>query len=214
VPPQCEVVGVIEDSRYHDLRTESSRLLYINVAQSRFPVGYILVRTNNAAEALREFARLSHRLLPGVDFFPPAPLTDQIQGTIGRERLLGNVSSIFAVLALLITGAGLYGFLAWSVVRRTSEIGIRVALGADQPAIVWMISKETVLLLFIGLALGSLAAYFLSKLAASLLYATNPTDPAIFCAAVTSLLALGVLTASVPARRAARLEPMIALRSE
>ncbi len=124
------------------------------------------------------------------------------------------VSSIFAALALLVTGVGIYGFLAWSVVRRTVEIGIRVALGADQSVILWMIAKETFLLLFTGVVLGSLAAYFLSKLAASLLYATNPGDPVVFCGAVASLLVLGVLAASVPASRAARLEPMLALRSE
>jgi predicted permease len=214
VPPQCEVVGITEDSRHHDLRAASRRLIYIDMAQSRFPVSYIAVRSNNTAEATREFAQLAHRQLPGADFFPPALLTELIRSSIGRERLLGAVSGFFAALALLVTGVGLYGFLAWNVVRRTGEIGIRVALGADQGAVLWMIAGETFLLLSMGVVLGTVAAYFLTRLAESLLYATSPTDPVIFCGAVIGLLVLGVLAAAIPTRRAALLEPMVALRNE
>jgi len=91
---------------------------------------------------------------------------------------------------------------------------VACCLGADQGAVLWMIAGETFLLLSLGAVLGTVAAYFLTRLAESLLYATSPTDPVIFCGAVIGLLVLGVLAAAIPTRRAALLEPMVALRNE
>ncbi len=214
VPSECEVVGVTEDSKYNDLRAEFPRLTYINAAQTRFPVHYIAVRTTNVQETAREFNQIIHQESPEIRVSSPKLLTDQIRNTIGRERLMGAFSSLFAILALLVTAVGLYGFLTWRVVSRTSEIGIRMALGAQERAIVWMISRETLLLLAIGVGFGAVASYFLTKLATSMLYATTPADPRVFCGAIITLFLLGVSATWIPARRAALLEPMLALRSE
>ncbi len=214
VPAECEIVGVTEDTKYNDLRAEYPRLVYLNNAQASFPADYIAVRTTNVGETVREFSGIIRRESPQTRLSSPKILVAQIRSSIGRERLLGAVSGLFAMLALLVTGVGLYGFLTWSVVRRTSEIGIRMALGAEARTVVWMIGGETLLLIGIGVAFGTVASYFATKLAASMLYATTPSDPWVFCAAVTVLLLLGLPAAWIPARRAALLDPSSALRGE
>jgi predicted permease len=214
IPAECEIVGVTEDTKYNDLRAESPRLIYTDDVQSPFPNQYIVVRTTNVQETTREFNRIIHQESPGTRVSNPKLLTDQIRNTIGRERLLGVISGLFAILAVVVTGVGLYGFLSWSVVRRTSEIGIRMALGADARTVVSMISRETLVLLGKGVGLGAVASYLFTKLATSMLYGTAAADPLVFCGAVIALSLLGVLAAWIPARRAALLEPTLALRSE
>lgn len=210
--PECEVIGVTEDSKYNDLRAIAPRLLYVNVAQSPFPVHYIIARTSNLRETTLEFERIMHQESPGSRMTEPKLLSDQIRNSMGRERLLGLLSIVFAVLATLVTGVGLYGFLSWSVVQRTSEIGIRMALGADPRAVFWMIGKQTLRLLAAGVVVGAIGSYLIAQLARSMLYATAATDPIVFSAAVVIVLILGLFATWIPARRAAFLEPIYALR--
>ncbi len=214
VPPSCEVVGVTEDTKFNDLRATFPRLIYIDAAQSPFPVHYIVVRSKNVEATANEFGQIMHQESPATRVSEPKLFTDQIRNTIGSERLLGAVGSLFAALAVLLTGVGLYGFLSWSVVRRTSEIGIRMAIGADARTVVLMISRQTFVLVAIGVTVGAIASYLLTRFATAMLYGTSATDPVILSSAVAILLALSVLATWLPARHAALLEPSLALRNE
>jgi ABC-type antimicrobial peptide transport system permease subunit len=138
----------------------------------------------------------------------------QLNDSLVQERLVGSLSGLFATLALLLTSIGLYGLMAYTVHRRTCEIGIRMALGADRVRIARMVLSETLLLVVGGLAVGLPGAVFASHLIASQLFQIKPWDPITFLGACM-LMAVVTITASyIPARRAASIDPMQALRTE
>jgi ABC-type antimicrobial peptide transport system permease subunit len=122
--------------------------------------------------------------------------------------------TIFASAALMLAAVGIYGVIAYSVTQRTQEIGIRMALGAQQQDVLRMIVGHAVMLAVVGMAIGSAVALLLTRLMTGLLYATAPTDPATFLAVATVLGAVAVLASYLPGRRATRVDPVIALRSE
>jgi ABC-type antimicrobial peptide transport system permease subunit len=131
-----------------------------------------------------------------------------------RERLLATLSGFFGFLAALLAVVGLYGVVAYGVARRTQEIGIRMALGADHRRIAAMIVRETAGLLIIGLAAGVLLALAVTRVAKSMLYGLGASDPATFIAAAFLLAAATLAAAAIPARRASRIQPMMALKDE
>jgi ABC-type antimicrobial peptide transport system permease subunit len=141
-------------------------------------------------------------------------LADQLDDSLVEERLVASLSSLFGVLALLLTCVGLYGLLAYTVNRRTSEIGIRMALGAERSRIAWMILRETLLLVVCGLAIGVPVAVFVSRTIASQLFGLKSGDPVTFLAASAVTIAVTIMASLLPARRAASVNPMQALRSE
>jgi ABC-type antimicrobial peptide transport system permease subunit len=128
--------------------------------------------------------------------------------------MMASLSIFFAVLALLLTSIGLYGVLAYMVARRTGEIGIRMALGARSGNVIWLVLREIAGQVGLGIAAGIVAVVFTSKLIGSLLYGITPNDPGNLILAVFTLLAVSALAAYVPASRAARIDPMLALREE
>jgi ABC-type antimicrobial peptide transport system permease subunit len=131
-----------------------------------------------------------------------------------RERLLAHLSGFLGALALLLACIGLYGVMAYGVTRRTSEIGVRMALGAVPGDVVRMVLRETILLAVGGIAIGIPAALWLTKLTKSFLFGLEPNDPMVLAVAVISLLAVCALAGWLPARRAARIDPTVALRYE
>jgi putative ABC transport system permease protein len=135
---------------------------------------------------------------------------DSIVGTRFEAFLLGT----FGVLAFLLTAVGLYGVISYSVVQRTREMGIRLALGADRTAILGMVVKNGTLLACAGALIGLAAASLLTRLMASLLFGVGPTDPLTFVCVPVALIAVAILASYVPARRAAKVDPMVALRYE
>ena len=141
-------------------------------------------------------------------------LSEQVAASLARPRLLATLSAFFGALALLLATVGLYGTVAYSVARRQSEIGIRIALGADGSRVVRMIMGEVGRLLAAGAVLGALIALAATRLLQSFLYGLTATDPTTIVLAVTSLAAVAFVAGAVPAWRAARLDPMDALREE
>jgi len=141
-------------------------------------------------------------------------LEEQINGTLIQERLVAKLLGFFGLLALALACVGLYGVMSYAVVRRTSEIGIRMALGAQRTDVMSMVLRETLVLVITGVALGVPAALVSAKILRSLLFGLTPTDPVTI--GVMSLLMLGIaaLAGYLPARRAARVDPMVALRHE
>jgi ABC-type antimicrobial peptide transport system permease subunit len=130
------------------------------------------------------------------------------------ERLVAKLSTVFGALALLLAAVGLYGVMSYSVARRTAEIGIRMALGASQRSVASMILREIVVLVAIGSALGAAGALGLARFVQSLMFGLAPHDPLTLAASVAVLLVVGVVAGYVPARRAARIDPVVALRSD
>ena len=141
-------------------------------------------------------------------------LTEQVDQSLMQERLVASLSSLFGVLALLLAADGLYGLMTYAVNRRTGEIGIRMALGAARGQIAGMILRETLRLVLIGLGIGIPAAIAASRLIKSELYGLKSNDPMTLLIAISTMAGVAVLAAYLPARRASRVEPMVALRTE
>jgi len=153
-----------------------------------------------------------------MPLFALQTLTAQVDAVLGRERLVATLSALFSLLALMLAVVGLYGLMAFSVVRRTNEMGIRMALGAARRRVVQLVMGEALMLVLIGVAVGVPAAFVAGRLAGSqiagLLFGLTATDPLTMAGAVAVLIAAAAAAAYLPAARAARVDPMLALRSE
>ena len=155
---------------------------------------------------------------PAMPLFAMHTLDDQLDAILSRERLVATLSTLFGVLALFLAAIGLYGLISFSVVRRTGEMGIRMALGAERPSVVRLVMREALWLVLIGLSLGVPAALIAGSLSAGriapLVFGLSATDPLTMSGAVAVLMLVAALAAYLPAARAGRLDPMTALRNE
>jgi ABC-type antimicrobial peptide transport system permease subunit len=172
-------------------------------------------RTDGAVAPLADAARkLAAQLAPSIP--PPTLMTvDEILNrSMGTERMMALLSLFFAGCALLVTAIGLYGTLAYATARRTSEIGIRMALGARRAGVVAMVFRENVFVAAVGTGAGLIAAVLASRALASFLYETSPRDPSVMVGSVVALAFIASAASILPALRAARIDPMRALRNE
>jgi ABC-type antimicrobial peptide transport system permease subunit len=158
------------------------------------------------------------REIAGVDENVPVygvkTLEIQIDQDLVTDRLLAVLSSLFSLLAALLASIGLYGVMAYSVTRRTREIGIRMALGAEQRQVLWMVLREVMVLLSLGIAAGVSAAWLMKRLIASILFDVPPIDRMALAVPIGLMLLVALLAGYLPARRASRVDPMVALRHE
>jgi len=141
-------------------------------------------------------------------------LNEEVNNTLVREYFIAQLAGFFSLFALLLASIGLYGVMAFTVTRRTREIGIRMALGAHSRTVLWLVLRETMALVAIGAVIGLVAALFATKLAGALLFDLKPNDPLTLAAATLLLLAVATLAGFLPARRASRVDPMSVLRDE
>jgi predicted permease len=211
--PEMEIVGVIADTKYRGLREPVPNTLYLPIDQAPSgPSRTLHVRTladpGGMATAVREQVRAIDQKLP-VKMSLFADLVDE---NLAQERLMATMSGFFGGVALLLTSLGLYGVIAYGAQRRTREIGIRMSLGANRAAVVWMVLGECLVLVGLGVAAGGLASLWLSRLVSRQLFGVAPGDPATIVSAISFLIAVATLAAYLPARRASRVDPMIALR--
>jgi predicted permease len=215
-----EVVAVVADAKYRDMRKPAPAAAYVPMQQDERekPSFSALVRLDPANASLAPIASASRaiaaRLAPAI---PPPTITtlsEVMDSALGTERVMATLSIFFAACALLVTAIGLYGTLAYATARRTSEIGIRVALGAQRASVVVLIFRENATVAIAGCAAGLAIAAIASKALASFLYETSPRDPWIFFGSVAVLSIIASAASLLPALRAARIEPITAIRCE
>jgi len=210
-----EVVGVVRDSASVGLRDHDQQMMYVS-GSGGFMGGDVLhVRSAIAPAALTaSIEAVVRRIDPNVPLFNVRTMEQQLDRSIGRERTFAQLSSAFGALALLLSAIGLYGVVASAVGRRTKELGVRVALGATPRLIVGLVVKDAALLVAFGIGLGLACASLLGRTIRSLLFGVAPGDWTSVAAAVGALTIIAVASAWLPARRAARVDPLLALRSE
>jgi ABC-type antimicrobial peptide transport system permease subunit len=208
-----EIVGVVADAKYRDLRSPAPPTVYVPLDQ--LDGATLEVRTHGQPLALASMLRkVMARVNPSLEVRGIDLQSTLVANTMIRERLLALLSAFFAMVALTLAGVGLYGVLSFGVVRRTREIGIRVALGARRPRIVRLIVSDVALAGLIGLGVGLAAGLALARVVATLLYEVTPTDAASLAIALAALFAAGIAAAVPPALRATRVDPIVALRYE
>jgi putative ABC transport system permease protein len=207
------IVGVVGDVKYRGLESDVLPAIYTSFAQTPFMWLYVMVRSNDAslAASIRTTVASIDSSISAANL---RPMNDVVSQTVAEPRFRTVLVASFALLALILAAIGIYGVIAYSVAQRTHEIGIRMALGAGGSNVVALVLKEGLLLAGIGVALGLGGAALLTRLMSSLLVGIAPRDPVAFGAAAAILLAVAALACYVPARRAVRVNPITALRSE
>jgi len=210
------VIGVARDTKYESMRDEIPPEMFRPFQQLEFATGITAyVRTARDPENMfSSIQRQVHDLDPNLPVFEMITLERQMENSLVTERLVATLSSGFGFLATALASIGIYGVLAYAVARRTREIGIRMAIGAAKIDIVWLIMRETLELLGIGIAAALPLSWMLTQSIRSQLYGIEPTDSASVGIAVCAIAAVGILAGYVPAHRATRVHPLVALRYE
>ena len=211
-----EIVGVVKDAHYGSVRdSDREGMIYETSWSNGAEVRWLEVRlAGSAAPVIAGIRRELRDMDPNVPVMRVRMMEEYLNDAMARERLIAFLSGFFGILALGLASVGLYGVMAYAVTQRTREVGIRMALGAQPGDVVRMIVRESLVPVLIGMLIGLAAALALARLIASLLYGVAPGDPGSIVLAVGAMLAVALLAAAVPARRAGRVEPMTALRYE
>jgi predicted permease len=223
-PPPTEpftIVGVVKDSRYSNPRGELPSLIYMTFLQTSTGRGQMVLHVRVTAKPSEVVQRIREQVAsvdPSMPMFDVHSLEEEMGAALVQQRLIALLSSLFGGLALLLACVGLYGLLAFAMVQRTSEMAVRMALGARRSDVVWLVVREAWLLVGIGILVGVPAALAVARIASSqisgLLFGLEATDPMIIGAATSALIAVATFAAYLPARRASRVDPMVALRAE
>jgi predicted permease len=211
-----QIVGIVSDATIYDIREHRPPTIYLPTTQYGDWMSYseLLVRTNLGPAALATEIRqavepLGHEYVTSVK-----TVAEHIDRALLQERVTAMLSAFFGALALLIAGIGLFGLMAYSVTQRTRELGIRVALGAQRGAVLRMILRETLVLALVGVSVGLPCALVATRFIAHMLFGVTPYDPVTLAVVAVALLAVGALAGCIPAHRAMRVDPMVALRYE
>ena len=208
---QIEIVGVVKDSKYNDLREQTPRLVYVPLFQSGLGDATFAVRTLvNPAGVVATVRREVQALDKNLPIYNIKTLTQQVDESLVQERTVSTLSSLFGLLALLLASVGLYGVVSYSAVRRTNEIGIRMALGAQRGEVLWLMLRETLVLVTIGVAIGIAMALEAVRFISSLLFGLTATDTLTISLATLLLVAVGMLAGPTCQTRLAR-RSMVAL---
>jgi putative ABC transport system permease protein len=210
-----EIVGVAGDVRYNGLDDNDVATIYTPFAQTPFLWNYLMIRTNGLPDTLAQNVR---QAVSSVDATVEAAnfrtMDQLISQSVAQPRFYTILLGAFAFLALALAAVGIYGVIAYAVAQRTHEIGVRMALGASRSDVLRMVIKQGMILAFAGVALGLLAAFGLTRLMSNLLFDVRPTDPMTFVVISMMLISVALLACFIPARRATKVDPIVALRYE
>ncbi|HEX4019875.1 MAG TPA: ABC transporter permease [Acidobacteriaceae bacterium] len=211
-----QVVGITADTRYANLRSETPPLFYMPYEQT-MDAGRMVVEVRTAAgpgSVLSQVRAAVASLDRDLPLIGVRTMTEQIQASMSGERVFAQLTSGFGLLALVLAIIGIYGIMAYTVARRTNEIGIRMALGARAEQVLGMVLREALWMAIVGVVLGVGVAVWLARLVSAMLYGLKPSDPLTLAGAAVLLLCIALLAAFGPARQASRVDPMRALRHE
>jgi predicted permease len=212
-----QIIGVVEDARYSSVRDDKPPTMYVyyrHPPAMKNPATFE-IRTAGTPSALAAAAReIVREIDPTLPVYGVMSQSDQIAMSLRQERLFARLATLLGGVAVVLSAIGLHGLLAYAVARRTSEIGLRMALGAARTSVVWMVLRESLMLAVIGLIVGVPAALAGTRVLQSMLFGLAPRDPVTITVAALAMFALAGLASYVPARRAARVDPLVALRAE
>jgi predicted permease len=215
--PPIQIVGVVEDARYTSMRAKMPATAYTFYRQhpeTKTPATFEVRTSVPPSTLVASVSDIVRETDPNVPVAGITTQTEQIEQSLRTERLFARLATLLGGVAVLLSAIGLYGLLAYGVARRTPEIGLRMALGAERGVVRWMILRESLVLAIAGLLFGIPTALAGARVLRSMLFGLAPTDPATITVASLAMLALAIVAGYIPARRASRVEPMTALRSD
>jgi predicted permease len=216
-----EIIGVVKDSKYSSLRGETQSVAYQPFFQTNTGRGQMVLHVRVVGNASAIVPGIKNEVLyieKDLPMFEVQTLAAEVDAALMQERVIATLSGFFGIAALILAAVGLYGLMAFTVVRRTGEIGIRMAMGAQRGAVLWMVMRDTLVLVFLGVIIGIPVALTVLRLSSShisgLLFGLRATDPITLAMAVGLMTSAAMISGYVPARRASRVDPMVALRNE
>jgi len=211
-----EVIGVVRDSKFTTLRDEVPRFVYMPYAQeeSLDTMTFYVRMRGDAGGVPTAVRQVVQRLDPNLPIFDLKTMEAQVDQSLFLERLVASLSMLFGGLATVLASIGLYGVMSYTIAGRTRELGVRIALGAQRADVLRMVLKEAMFLVLIGIAVGVPASFASSRVISSMLFGLKPHDPVAMVTVIALLAAVGALAGFIPARRATKVDPMVALRYE
>ena len=212
-PPDIEIVGVVDDARVNRVQQAPSPMAFYPMAQNASPQTVEVRTADNPRDAMGEIRHAISDVLPGVPI-GGVTLSDQVDSNLNQERLVAALASIFGTLALALASLGLFGVMSYAVTQRTPEFGIRLALGASRARVLTTVLRESLIVVGIGAVVGVAAVFGAARLLVALLFGVSGTDFSTLVVALAVLTTIGAIASAVPAWRAARVDPMVALRHE
>lgn len=215
-PDSPVIVGVVEDARYLDVRGDVPNMIYqLSASVPDNPLSNVEVRTSVPPAQLTDTLRRAlAEVEPALPVFDIVPLETRLARGISNDRLIARLTTAFSVVALLLACLGLYGTISYGVTRRVTELGVRMALGAARGDVLWLVLREAAVVVLLGAIVGAVLAVPAGRSVASLLHGVGAVDPASYGAAALALVLVAGLAAFVPAHRASRIDPMVALRKD
>jgi predicted permease len=210
-----EIIGVVKNAKYHALDESPAMAAYLPYSQHVQYFGNFSVRySGEAGQIISAVHHAIAEVNPNVVVGSVSSLTQQVEDSTSNQRLIARLSAFFGLLAAFLVCIGIYGLLSYAVARRTSEIGVRMALGARRSSVLWLILREILVLVAIGIAIGAPMALTGDRLVVKLLYGLSPGDPISLLVAIGLLSLIAVIAGYLPARKASLVEPTVALRCE
>jgi len=212
---EIEVIGVAKDVKYNSLDEEQQPGDYLPYSQNmRYLNDFVVRYTGNSASIISAVRQTVHDVDPSLPLSDVMSLDEVVSRSVTNQRLVAQLSAFFGLLALFLSSIGIYGLMSYAVARRTSEIGLRMALGAERSNVMWMVMKESLWLVALGIAIGVPAALAGNRLVGSMLYGLQSNDPVNLLGGAGVLFAIAAVAGYLPARRASLVDPMVSLRYE
>jgi ABC-type lipoprotein release transport system permease subunit len=214
--PPVQIVGIAGDARYRDLRAPAPPMVYVPLSQGHHQeVTTLVLRTaGDPAAAATQLRQAIMAATPGIQIRSMGTIANAMNQALARERFTAVLASVFGAIALALAVIGLYGIVSYNVAQRTSEIGIRMALGAERSRVVWSVFRHSLGLVAVGVLIGLPLAFIAGRTIASQLWGVGAHDPSLLIGSIVLLAVASGAASLIPALRAARLDPLIALRAD